>query len=60
MANLDLKIHPVTFGKKEKENTWTSSRSKIIEKIIQNIFFELNSSNKYFGCIKTLNLNGRC
>ena len=52
LANLDSKIQPVTFGKKKKKLLGLLPGSKIIEKIIQNIFFELNSSYKILWLYK--------
>ncbi len=52
MANVDLKIDPVTFGRKKKKILGLLPGSKIFEKIIQNIFFELNSSNKILWLYK--------
>ncbi len=46
MVNIDPKIQPVTFGRKKKKILGLIPRSQIIEKIIQNIIFEVNSSNK--------------
>ena len=46
------KIQPVTFGKKKKKILGLLPGSKIIEKIIQNIFFEVNSSNKILWLYK--------
>ena len=46
MARLDPKVQPVTFGKKKKKILGIIPGSKIIEKIFQNIFFEVTSANK--------------
>jgi len=52
MVKIDPKIQPVTFGKKKKKILGLIPGSNIIEKIIQNIFFELNSSNNVLWLYK--------
>ena len=52
MVRIDPKIQPVTFGKKKKKILGLLPGSKIIEKIFQNIFFEVNSSNKILWLYK--------
>ncbi len=52
MVKIDPKIQPVTFGKKKKKILGLLPGSNIIEKIIQNIFFEVNSSNKILWLYK--------
>ena len=52
MVKFDPKIQSVTFGKKKMKILGLIPGSKIIEKIIQNIFFELNSSNKILWLYK--------
>ena len=52
MVKIDPKIQPVTFGKTKKKILGLLPGSKIIEKIIQNIFFEVNSSNKILWLFK--------
>ncbi len=52
MVKIDPKIQPVTFGKKKKKILGLIPGSKIIEKIIQKIFFEVNSSNKILWLYK--------
>ena len=52
MVEIDPKIQPVTFGKKKKKIFGLLPGSKIIEKIIQSIFFEVNSSNKILWLYK--------
>ena len=51
MVNIDPKIPPLSFGKK-KENTRIIPGSKIIEKVFNNIFFEIDSSNKILWLYK--------
>ena len=46
MVNIDPKIQPVTFGKKKKKILGIIPGSKVIGKIMHNILFEINSSNK--------------
>ena len=52
MVRIDPKIQPVTFGKKKKKILGLLPGSKIVEKIIQNIFFGVNSSNKILWLYK--------
>ncbi len=52
MVKIDPKIQPVTFGKKKKKILGLLPGSNIIQKIIQNIFFEVNSSNKILWLYK--------
>ena len=42
MVNIDPKIQPLTFGKKKKKILGLIPGSRMIEKIINNIFFELS------------------
>jgi len=46
MVNIDPKIQPLTFGKKKKKILGLIPGSRIIEKVINSIFFEIDSSNK--------------
>ena len=46
MVNIDPKIQPLTFGKKKKKILGLIPGSRMIQKIIKNIFFEIDSSNK--------------
>ena len=46
MANIDMKIDPVTITKKKKKILGIIPGGKIIEKILSNILFEIESSNK--------------
>ena len=52
MVNIDPKIQPLTFGKKKKKILGLIPGSRMIEKIISNIFFEFNSSNKVLWLYK--------
>ena len=52
MANIDPKIQPLTFGKKKKKILGLIPGSKIFEKLINNIFFEIDSSNKILWLYK--------
>ena len=52
LVNIDPKIKPLTFGKKKKKILGLIPGSKIIEKIINNIFFEIDSSNKILWLYK--------
>jgi len=52
MVNIDPKIQPLTFGKKKKKILGLIPGSRMIEKIINNIFFELDSSNKVLWLYK--------
>ena len=51
MVNIDPKIQPLTFGKKKKILGLIPG-SRMIEKIINNIFFEFDSSNKVLWLYK--------
>jgi protease-4 len=51
MVNIDSKIQPLTFGKKKKILGLIPG-SRMIEKIINNIFFEIDSSNKVLWLYK--------
>jgi len=46
MANIDIKIEPVTISKKKKKILGVIPGGKIIEKFLSNILFELDNSNK--------------
>ena len=46
MVDIDSKIEPLTFGKKKKKILGLLPGSKIIEKFLHNVFFEVNSTNK--------------
>ena len=46
MVNIDPKIQPLTFGKKKKKILGLIPGNRMIQKIINNIFFEFDSSNK--------------
>ena len=52
MVNIDPKIQPLTFGKKKKKILGLIPGSRMIEKIINNIFFEFDSSNKVLWLYK--------
>ena len=52
MVNVDPKIQPLTFGKKKKKILGLILGSRMIEKIINNIFFEFDSSNKVLWLYK--------
>ena len=52
MVEIDPKLQPVTFGKKKKKILGLIPGSNIIEKILHNIIFELNSSNKILWLYK--------
>ena len=52
MANIDPKIQPLTFGKKKKKILGIIPGSKILEKVINSIFFEIDSSNKVLWLYK--------
>ena len=52
MVNIDAKIQPLTFGKKKKKILGIIPGSKIIEKVINSIFFEIDSSNKILWLYK--------
>ena len=46
MVNIDPKIEPLTFGKKKKKILGLIPGAKIIQLVIKNILFEIDSSNK--------------
>ena len=52
MVNIDPKIQPLTFGKKKKKILGLIPGSKIIERVFNNIFFEIDSSNKILWLYK--------
>ena len=52
MVKVDSKIQPITFGKKKKKILGLIPGSKIIEKIFNNIFFEVSSTNKILWLYK--------
>ena len=52
MVNIDPKIQPLTFGKKKKKILGLIPGSRVIEKIINNIFFEFDSTNKVLWLYK--------
>ena len=52
MVNIDPKVEPLTFGKKKKKVLGLIPGSKIIQKIMDNIFFEIDSSNKILWLYK--------
>jgi len=52
MVNIDPKIEPLTFGKKKKKILGLIPGSRMVEKIINNIFFEFDSSNKVLWLYK--------
>ena len=52
MVEIDPKLQPITFGKKKKKILGLIPGSNIIEKILHNIIFELNSSNKILWLYK--------
>ncbi len=46
MANIDIKIEPLTLGKKKKKILGLIPGGKIFEKLFSNILFEIDNSNK--------------
>ena len=52
LVKIDPKVEPLTFGKKKKKILGLIPGSRIIEKIFQNIFFEVNSTNKILWLYK--------
>ena len=52
MVNIDPKIQPLTYGKKKKKILGLIPGSKIIEKVLKSIYFEINSSNKILWLYK--------
>ena len=52
MVNIDSKMEPLTFGKKKKKILGIIPGSKIIDKVIHNICFEISSSNKILWLYK--------
>ena len=52
MADIDPKVQPLTFGKKKKKILGLIPGSKIIEEVVKNIFFEIDSSNKILWLYK--------
>jgi len=52
MAEIDPKVQPLTFGKKKKKILGLIPGSRKIEKTINNIFFEFDSSNKVLWLYK--------
>ena len=52
MANIDIKIDPLTLGKKKKRILGFIPGSSIVEKLMHNLLFEINSSNKVLWLYK--------
>ena len=52
MANIDIKIEPVTISKKKKKILGIIPGGKIFEKFLNNIFFEIDNSNKLLWLYK--------
>ena len=52
MVNIDPKIQPLTFGRKKKKILGLIPGSKIVERVINNISFEIDSSNKILWLYK--------
>ena len=52
MVDIDPKIQPLTFGKKKKKILGLIPGSKVIERVINNILFEIDSSNKLLWLYK--------
>jgi len=52
MVSIDPKIQPITFGKKKKKILGLIPGSKIIEKVFNNLLFEMDSSNKILWLYK--------
>ena len=52
MVDIDPKIQPLTFGKKKKKILGLIPGSKVFEKVINSIFFEIDSSNKILWLYK--------
>ena len=52
MVNIDPKVEPLTFGKKKKKILGLIPWGKIIQKVFNNIFFEIDSSNKILWLYK--------
>ena len=52
MVAIDPKIQPLTFGKKKKKILGLIPGSKVIERVVNNITFEIDSSNKILWLYK--------
>ena len=52
MANIDSKIEPLTFGKKKKKILGLIPGSRIAEKFLKNLLFEIESSYKILWLYK--------
>ena len=52
MANIDPTMQPLTFGKKKKKILGLIPGSKFIERVMNSIFFEIDSSNKILWLYK--------
>ncbi len=52
MANIDIKVEPVTISKKKKKILGIIPGGKIFEKFLNNIFFEIDNSNKLLWLYK--------
>tara|TARA_A100001035_G_scaffold1676_1_gene1227 strand:+ start:144 stop:623 length:480 start_codon:yes stop_codon:yes gene_type:complete len=52
MVNIDPKIQPLTFGKKKKKILGLIPGSKIFEKVVKSIAYEIDSSNKLLWLYK--------
>ena len=52
LANLDTKIEPLTIGKKKKKILGLLPGSRIFEKLLSNLLFELDTVNKFLWLYK--------
>ena len=52
MANIDIKIDPVTISKKKKKILGIIPGGKFLEKFLGNILFEIDNSNKLLWLYK--------
>ena len=52
LANIDIKIDPLTLGKKKKKILGLIPGSSILERFINQIIFEIDSSNKFLWLYK--------
>ena len=52
MGNIDPKIPPLTFGKKKKKILGLIPGSRVIETVINKIYFDIDSSNKILWLYK--------
>jgi len=52
LADLDIKIDPITIGKKKKKILGLIPGSRIIDKLLSYILFEIDTSNKFLWLYK--------